>query len=332
VSGCGLISDLLSSLKQPYSHTGMMVSNRYALAQAYSVTERYVKQHNLDPRTGITPAVLRYGWTGSLPQTIDEAIAGSRLTFPLKPPDEVYPGQAPFALSHPECHDGGAQLAQFLVVKPPPTAELPGSIRNPRPELEAAADFAAKQVAHYRLFAFSQAKIAMDPSYHGGHDCSWCGKDRFGGMCASFVWAALQKAKVPLGHDRKGTDPLLPSVTTKTADGLFLYSEPLRRFGAEHIHDAIFNRVVSDVAGMAAQLLFRTATRVSNQVTNCFISDHCELKASESEAWKKPGEGETVSPDDIRYWARPEKGGSYGYLEPLEARPGRYLRVFDWRK
>src|SRR5690606_36418106 len=87
------------------------------------------------------------------------------------------------------------------------------------------------------------------------------------------------------------------------------------------------------------------ATRVADQLANCFAADRCEFPAcTESTssgghppigdgqclAWeqhrRKPGEGLTVSPDHLLFWDAP----LYGDWEPMEFMSATYHPVFEW--
>ena len=76
----------------------------------------------------------------------------------------------------------------------------------------------------------------------------------------------------------------------------------------------------------------------ANQVVNCSAFDWTGEEipgtghAKDSDRWKNPGPGVSVSPDDLLSWDRPspEGEGIYGYSEPLVFRPGRYVRVYRW--
>ncbi len=72
---------------------------------------------------------------------------------------------------------------------------------------------------------------------------------------------------------------------------------------------------------------------VANQLCNAFASDDCSQAATDSEAWKEPGYGRTVSPDNIiNSWAPPtsENGelihGLYGWNDRIRMRPPEFVQ------
>lgn len=74
---------------------------------------------------------------------------------------------------------------------------------------------------------------------------------------------------------------------------------------------------------------------VANQITNCFSSDYCGEGAKDSENWQNPGEGYSVSPDNILdHYDAPDPvkspNGVYGYSERMKYRGKRYHQVFKW--
>lgn len=71
---------------------------------------------------------------------------------------------------------------------------------------------------------------------------------------------------------------------------------------------------------------------VANQLCNAFASDDCTQAAKDSDAWKNPGRGWTVSPDNIvNSWAPPSKEnveiihGLYGWNDRIRMRPPEYV-------
>ena len=80
-----------------------------------------------------------------------------------------------------------------------------------------------------------------------------------------------------------------------------------------------------------AQLIILTSDMpddVANQLCNAFASDDCSTSAKDSTAWTSPGEGESVSPDNIvNSWAAPTSANSevihglYGWNDRIRMRP-----------
>lgn len=85
-----------------------------------------------------------------------------------------------------------------------------------------------------------------------------------------------------------------------------------------------------------AQLVVLTSDMpddVANQLCNAFASDDCSQAATDSEAWREPGEGRSVSPDNIvNSWAPPTVAnpeyihGLYGWNDRIRLRPPEFAR------
>lgn len=74
-----------------------------------------------------------------------------------------------------------------------------------------------------------------------------------------------------------------------------------------------------------------TPNKIANQFANCFASDFCAIEANSSTAWREPGTGVALSPDDLmNHFDAPEQGGVYGYHEPLVYRTARFRRIYRW--
>ncbi len=72
---------------------------------------------------------------------------------------------------------------------------------------------------------------------------------------------------------------------------------------------------------------------VANQLCNAFANDDCSQAATDSDAWKNPGDGRTVSPDNIiNSWAPPTAEneefihGLYGWNDRIRMRPPEFVR------
>lgn len=72
---------------------------------------------------------------------------------------------------------------------------------------------------------------------------------------------------------------------------------------------------------------------VANQLCNAFASDDCRQSAKDSKAWSDPGEGRSVSPDNIvNSWAPPTSAnlefihGLYGWNDRIRMRPPEFVR------
>jgi hypothetical protein len=84
-----------------------------------------------------------------------------------------------------------------------------------------------------------------------------------------------------------------------------------------------------------AQLIVLTSDMpddVANQLCNAFANDDCSQDATDSEAWRDPGSGRTVSPDNIlNSWAPPTSAnnefihGLYGWNDRIRMRPPEFV-------
>jgi hypothetical protein len=73
---------------------------------------------------------------------------------------------------------------------------------------------------------------------------------------------------------------------------------------------------------------------VANQIVNAFASDYCDTDAKDSDKWRKPGDGYSVSPDNIiNCWSAPQPNASdprqglcglYGYNRKVNLRPPKW--------
>jgi hypothetical protein len=171
-------------------------------------------------------------------------------------------------------------------------------------------------------------------------------------VCSTFIWAAVHEANRRGGKqivvDGRENEPVQWSCkpywephpyrdpqASGTPNGLYGYSEEQRKTCGTWLADYLENKVWSsekDAAGVLAPV-YEAATDiaddVANQITNAFANDDCSTSAKDSDAWKNPGPGVTVSPDDIlNNWTPPEESrssdriiGVYGHSTPVALRP-----------
>ncbi|MET0594177.1 MAG: carboxypeptidase-like regulatory domain-containing protein, partial [Polyangiaceae bacterium] len=168
-------------------------------------------------------------------------------------------------------------------------------------------------------------------------------------MCSGLIWRAAKQIGLTLNTDKSDDiNDTLPN----TPDGLFFYHEDERQAAGDALYRSIYNTVgtgfaegqeeafqkLYDEIGALAYLLqpffnvvkgleISSGARqnAANQVTNCFASDHCETVDMLSDAWKHPGTGTSVSPDDLVSWDQ------YGLLEPLAYHSPRKVPAYEWR-
>jgi hypothetical protein len=332
-SGCGLISTMLQNLGQEFSHTALVARDGDQIVQGFAVTGRYRAYVSLGQKAISPPEVLKYGWNGRHPQPVDEALYGDLVAGELMKGKETYPPEAPFDPDPDGCM-GGAQVIRQLVVRPPLAVEMTPFGAKHRQRLQDVADSAMGEKAHYRLNAYSRAGISLDPNKYAGKDCDWC-EGSFGAMCSSFIWTVFTKNKMRLGHKEHPYGTYKVDVDASTPDGLFHYPEAYRKYGVQQMRTAVFNGIAyGDVFGFIGAVV-GVADGIADQVTNCFVSDSCKTVPGHEKDWQDPGEGYTVSPQDILHWdpvSEAGPGGPYGDSAPLKYVPGRYVQIYKWVK
>lgn len=214
--GKGTIGTILTNLTPPqvYDHMGIFVDDGQTIRHCTSSKGRYEQEElfttsiSVDvpgfgtfsqrlPLNGIRPDLLRYGWPGSITQTVGEVYqSGWNTLNPRWQYATTHPGQDladpenpghPFALYHLPRADRQARLAfndpEIDWHEPLPRLQeghetIDGTVFEPRlvrpfpefdarvrPALEAIADAALKIDAHYRLFGYSQGSISLDPAF-----------------------------------------------------------------------------------------------------------------------------------------------------------------------
>ena len=150
-----------------------------------------------------------------------------------------------------------------------------------------------------------------------------------------------------------------------SADGMYVYTEAERKRAGDALAESIRRKVADGVAaedsteidvanvaimlltpalglgllladGDPAKALFLASSDiiddVTNQMCNSFANDDSSEGSTDSEAWKQPGTGFSVSPDDIIHnWAPPTSEspkhvhGLYGYNERIKLTPPRLV-------
>lgn len=381
--GKGLISGIVASLDPPqvFDHMAIFIDNGRTVRHCTSSQERLKDEDlftaeitvklagviKLDsekvPLNGIRPDLLRYGWPGSITQTVEEVYRTGRnslnpqWSFTSRHPgldveDPERPG-IPFLVYHlpradrqrrlqfndPERDKGesvvrlqdtsvkiGAAQKEFtpMLVRPHPNFEL-----QARPALRLVTDMARKIKAHYRFFGYSKGDISLDPAFvaPSSGDPQWSAlpvgarwpAGTLGAMCSSFVWTAVQLANQhrPAGmpeillEDRADPPDVVRGLEYGAADGFYHYHAKERLAAASNLFAKIYQEIsdrfdskIPDFQYTAVPVLglykVLTAANVSNQIANAFAFDACEKL---DDGWATPGEGETVSPDDIlNFW------------------------------
>jgi hypothetical protein len=335
-STCKEIGAMLRQIGQVYAHEGIMTTDHYQLSHSTVTSERFLLHAGED---GIAEDVLKFGWPGAISQTVKQAVLGGPGPGFEDPMGKGFSGNLVYC-------PGDSQPVPALVVKPPP--EFDAAVR---PRLHAAAEEALKIVrrkSHYRPYAYSEAAIALAES---GRNAPAAGMlpDRSDWAAGSrptvstvFIWAALKDAGITLEGDApekkdfavssQGVRRANLECSPRPFDGLYCYSEAERKKAGEWLFHDTRNRIFAglDIAEELVVRLIDVADDVASQIANCFASDDCVPRGDESDAWKDPGEGRTVSPDDFLWWDAPPVG-VYGHHERLVYRPSGYRPILEWR-
>lgn len=334
--GCGPIGGMLREVSPPqyYSHSGIMVDDYRTIRHATAAQDYLTDVGLTDLSLGLPVDRLTFGWPGTVTQSVDGAFNGQWLTAPNGRSYEI----DGFAEKAP-CE--GEPVRRPLVVSPPRRDET-----RLRPTLELAAEKAKHIDGYYSFYAYTDATIALSKEHDLTGSKVWSDpttdrapSKRIAVQCASFIWAALRQAGISLEGDvvepdpRKG--PNYPEVDSRTLDGLYHYRADERVQAANHEHDLVRKKVEERVGvpgRLGRWLSGGPGARIADQVTNCFANGNCSRVplGARDKAWKQPGVGRTVSPDDILQWDGPAGGGVYGHVEEADYRPGGYVRIYRW--
>lgn len=238
--GKGIISGIVASLSpnQVYDHMGIFVDNGQTIRHCTNSQDRLEAEDlftgeitiklagiiELDqqkaPLTGLRPDLLRFGWPGSVTQTVEEVYQTGRNTNNLPwSYAATHPGSdtgdpenagQPFFIYHlpradrqrrlqfndPEIDRGESvvRLQSTSVFIGNPQKEFKPKVIKPhaqfdkavRPALNLVANMAMKIKAHYRFFAYTKGDVSLDNSYKAppAGDSSWTS------LPAGASWAA----------------------------------------------------------------------------------------------------------------------------------------------
>ncbi|HEX6687236.1 MAG TPA: hypothetical protein VF085_01060 [Solirubrobacterales bacterium] len=326
------------------------------------------------PLEGLRPDLVKFGWPGPITQSIQNAFFDGwndgrnpscdyhGLTSATTPSqvealtedqrrafyDKEFP-EKPFKIKNityaPTRRPDHPDPIHLLVVRP--SVEAEAQFPWVRWALGRVVAEANKTTGHYRFFAYTDARIGLDPNHFAPPpgDPSWAvlppGADWAAGtpgiVCSTFVWLAATRAlsglspQLLLDHDSHSPEDgtAREQVGAPKIDGLYAFFEPERAAAAAGLHGWIVNKVgesvrerieklpivsrvgASPALRTLADLLTGMPERVANGVTNAFAIDRPDLTDVEDEAWKVPGAGLTVSPDNIgAFWDSPaERSG-----------------------
>jgi len=340
-AGCGMIGGLLRQVSPPqrYSHSGIMVENRTAVRHSTAAEERYVVDADGD---GLVPERLKYGWPGTITESIDEAYEGAYVVDP----DNRTWFLASFNRDPVQCPEDPAVIFP-AVVKPFVVDEV--AVRD---QLNAVAGAAVAISGHYRFYAYSNGALVGDSTFQASGEPAWAdGTD--GTVCSELVWSAARAAGVEVEDvNLEAGDRVHP--TDASRRGLYLYTEAERLAAGRFIYDRIYNQFYEE-SGWWGRLFTDAPDDGANQVCNCFAFDWCGREeqrreflsetdqtldspstdgdhSKDSSEWEDPGVGIALSPDDLlEHWDR-HPAGAYGHHEEMAYRPGSFRRIHRWAR
>jgi hypothetical protein len=165
--------------------------------------------------------------------------------------DPEYPGDKPFAIHNfplgPAYRMDTGEVIHPVVVKPSPAlVAIDPRIRGVLHRVAAAAEGLH---GHYRFYAYTDARIALDASYRGPGG-TWCA-GTLPVVCSSFVWAAIQllNARSPQQVEVEGRATEHPAelLPVPFVDGLYRYQPAERKKAGRALHALVAEMVRREV-------------------------------------------------------------------------------------
>jgi hypothetical protein len=167
--GLGIIGGLLMNLRYPqrFSHMGVFVDDGLTIRHSTVVQDQMTAKKHMTgsilgqpaPTDGFMDDAIRYGWPGTITQTVDDAFH-----------------QLPGAVSYKDADGGIYDVAElsFTTVQATDGELLTPVVVRPCQESTEVADVlnvvaaAVKEInGHYRFYAYTDAGIALDPAKAG---------------------------------------------------------------------------------------------------------------------------------------------------------------------
>lgn len=190
--------------------------------------------------------------------------------------------------------------------------------------------------SHYRFYCYTDPTIGLTDSAPA--ESGWA-KGTYPTVCSSFIWMMLEKRS---HHLETAAVQVMPSdlesgdvatgaeVSPGTPDGLYRYTAAERVAAGEWLYEKIHYDIM-DESGWLGDLLTDAADDVANEILNTFARD---VPEKDDDQWRNATDANAVSPDNILWWDAPDKGGLYGYAEPLIYREPRTEKftVSRWKK
>ena len=350
--GNGLIGGLLTHVDHPqyYSHNGIMTANYDQITHCTGSEGRMqdypvgsIPFDGPEPTDGFRPDVVKYGWPGTVTQTVENSVYGETITDPEK--GTLWNLQGFDASANGATVSGVWHIIPPLVVKPDPMYETD----QLRQQLHTVADDSFDHTGkfHYRFYAYTDPTIERNTVTPD--EGKWA-KGTIPGVCSGFIWNMMKRNGMHLAGsgDFVKVSDLSPQqiaagarIGPSTPDGLYLYTAAERARAAQWLHDQIYDQAMdlmskkAGILGVLVEAFTKLAEHVSNEILNAFARDRVQTDDND-EGWKNTADSNAVSPDNILMWNGPRSNppGPYGYCEPLVYREPRYdlVTVSKWRQ
>jgi hypothetical protein len=340
--GGGFIGQLLQHVDpaQLYSHQGIMTKN-FIEVRHCTESQEWLLGHpkGFKGMDGFEENALKYGWPGTITQSIDHSTYGEIMTAP----DNNQPYMVEALSYYPNRGDHNV-LTTPLVVKPPPQLETHAI----RLKLHDVACAAQNINAHYRFYAYTKPEIALGPEGVAPPSAGWA-SGTVGAVCSSFIWLACQKLGIQLEGSNKytSTSDLEPQdielgamVGPDTLDGLYLYTAQERQNVANWLHDFIAATAAQHVTGISGSIagLLNVPNHIANLFVNVFAFDQADSDALYHNDISSITDANAVSPDNTLWWDDPGLNnaggfhGIYGFQQDLFYCPGDYrmAHIYKW--
>jgi hypothetical protein len=332
----GMIGGLLRAADQDqrFSHSGIMLRNQTTIRHSTAAVERYADHAGSD---GFDPEVLKYGWPGTITESVREAFERDVIR---DPEGKDYHFQS-FNRNSSVCPDDGSIIFPAVVKPPPPSEADDPAVRT---ALERIADEAENIRGHYRFFAYTDGALVGNPVFQAPASVTWAFLNApEGTVCSEMIWSAAKRAGVPVEDPavEAGDRPHPPDPAKL---GLAVYSEQSRQDAGQYLYTSIYNKYYDSLSSSSVgrwfkRLLSDAPDDAANQISNCFAFDWCgdepdkifdgETNAKDSDRWRNPGVGVALSPDDITHWD-PPPAGVYGLHEDMVFVPTRVVLIHRW--